>query len=129
MDFYIGGIFQGKLDAAKKNNPQFKIVDGEDFEKILLMKNQKVIWNDFNLGVKKFFQAGKDFAFIKEKFEEVIEKNPDSVFISCEIGCGIVPLEKFDRDYREITGRLQTFAAQKARKVFRVNCGILTRLK
>lgn len=129
MDFYIGGIFQGKLSAAKKNYPEFKVVDGENFEELVLAENQKFIWNDFNLGVKKFLEEGKSFDFIKEKFEKVIEKNPEAVFISCEIGCGIVPLEKSERDYREFVGRLQILAAQKAAKVFRVNSGILVRLK
>ena len=35
-------------------------------------------------------------------------KNPDLVLISNELGYGVVPMDVFDRNYRETTGRVCT---------------------
>ena len=50
--------------------------------------------------------------------------------ITCdEIGCGIVPLEKSDRDYRENVGRIMCRVVERAEHVERLICGIPQRLK
>ena len=36
------------------------------------------------------------------------EKNKDTIVIADEIGNGIVPLDAFEREYREQTGRAET---------------------
>ena len=41
-------------------------------------------------------------------------KNPDLIVISNELGYGVVPIDAFDRKYRESTGRLCTQLAAKA---------------
>ncbi|MCD7884268.1 MAG: bifunctional adenosylcobinamide kinase/adenosylcobinamide-phosphate guanylyltransferase [Lachnospiraceae bacterium] len=59
----------------------------------------------------------------------LIEKNPDIVIVSNELGYGIVPMEKQDRLWRETTGRVCTCLASRASAVVRVVCGIGTWLK
>ena len=46
-----------------------------------------------------------------------------------EVGCGVVPLARADRDRREAVGRLCCDLAARAEAVYRVNCGIAMRLK
>ena len=46
-----------------------------------------------------------------------------------EVGCGIVPVERLERDYREAVGRAGQLLAQNASQVFRVICGIPVRIK
>ena len=46
-----------------------------------------------------------------------------------EIGCGIIPLEKSERKWREITGRAGCIIAERAETVYRVCCGIATVIK
>lgn len=53
----------------------------------------------------------------------------DCVVVINEIGCGIVPLNKEDRDYREIVGRAACELAKRADAVFRVEAGISQRIK
>ena len=45
-----------------------------------------------------------------------------------EIGCGLVPIDAFEREYREAHGRIMTELAARAKRVDRVICGIGTRL-
>ena len=46
-----------------------------------------------------------------------------------EIGNGIVPLDAFEREYREQTGRAEILLAKKADEVVRVICGIGQKIK
>ena len=51
------------------------------------------------------------------------------VIICDEIGCGIVPMEAFERDYRETDGRICQRIAAYSEEVHRVICGLGMRIK
>lgn len=57
------------------------------------------------------------------------EKNPEIVIIANELGCGVVPVERFDRMWRELVGRMCVCAAEYADEVVRVVCGLGMKLK
>lgn len=61
--------------------------------------------------------------------ERICRENPEVIIICDEIGCGIVPLEKSDRDYRENVGRIMCRVVERAEHVERLICGIPQRLK
>lgn len=46
-----------------------------------------------------------------------------------EVGCGVVPLERADRERREAVGRLCCALAREAQAVYRLQCGLAMRLK
>ena len=46
-----------------------------------------------------------------------------------EIGNGIIPLEPFEREYRERTGRILVELASRAEEVERVICGMGQKIK
>lgn len=52
-----------------------------------------------------------------------------SVVICNEIGCGVVPLDRDERQRREAVGRLCCDLARRAHSVYRVSCGLGLRLK
>ena len=54
----------------------------------------------------------------------LLEANPDVILICDEVGCGVVPVDRFDRLYRETCGRLVTELAERSSRVHRVVCGI-----
>ncbi len=58
-----------------------------------------------------------------------MHRNDNCIIISDEIGNGIVPVEAFEREYRERTGRILIQLAQKAEEVERVICGIGQKIK
>ena len=46
--------------------------------------------------------------------------------VANELGCGIVPMDPFERQFREAFGRLCCRLAQEAKEVHRVICGLGT---
>lgn len=60
---------------------------------------------------------------------QILEQNPDLIVVTTEIGCGLVPVDAFERLYREAVGRICTELAAHAERVDRVQCGIGIRLK
>ena len=66
---------------------------------------------------------------VSELAEQIILKNPDVILVSQEVGYGVVPVDAFDRKYREAVGRVCTQLAAYSHKVTRVACGIGTVIK
>ena len=132
MKVIIGGYAQGKLAYVTGRLPagSFLVCDGrlpEEEEKAALKEGKKLlILNGFHRMVKKNLQEGKDPAFL---VESLCREYPECYVISDEIGNGIVPMDAFEREYREQTGRLLTKLAAEADEVVRVLCGIGQRIK
>lgn len=114
MKLVIGGFAQGKLEYVKAN---------------MLKDKSDVVINDFHLHIRKYLQEGKDADRLYEEVTDFIKEHPDTIIICDEIGNGIVPVDPFEREYREKTGRLLIELAKQADKVVRVTCGIGQRIK
>ena len=71
----------------------------------------------------------KDGKEVSELAENLIRCNPDVILVSDEVGYGVVPIDAFDRAYRENVGRICTKLAAYSDKVTRVICGIGTVIK
>jgi alpha-ribazole phosphatase len=67
--------------------------------------------------------------YITNYFLTLCRQNPDLILICDEVGNGIVPVEKSERDYRECVGRVLCMLAKEADSVERVQCGIPHRIK
>lgn len=118
MIFVFGGAFSGKSEYVKK---EFGIeaedgaeVSCEELEKAAAVKN-------FHLFLRKLTESGGDAC---SEIDSLLCKNPDIIIISNEIGCGVVPIDKPDREYREAVGRACCYLADKAERMIRVVCGI-----
>lgn len=61
--------------------------------------------------------------------ESLFEACPGRILVTDEIGLGIVPLDPFEREYREETGRICCLLASESEQVWRVVCGLGQRLK
>jgi adenosylcobinamide kinase/adenosylcobinamide-phosphate guanylyltransferase len=59
-----------------------------------------------------------------ESFAELIEKNPDIVIVTNELGYGVVPMDAMDRKVRETDGRICEALAAFSNEVHRVSCGL-----
>ena len=103
MEMIIGGAFQGKSAWAKEAYPGISWKNGADLEKTELMMAEGVL--DFQEFIKKELKAGHG---VSDLAEELWEKNPDIVLVSQEVGYGVVPMDAFDRKYREAVGRVCT---------------------
>lgn len=129
MKFIVGGEFQGKLEFAL-NLVGAKEEEALDLAKepLVDLKGKKIIYN-LNLFIKNNLAEGKTQEDIEKIINKLLNENPEIVIVSTEIGYGIVPMDKFDRSYREITGRICCMIAQKATEVHRVICGVGTVIK
>ena len=131
MKLVIGGYAQGKLQTMVRtlSNAQYVAFDGELPKEEQLHSDAKeklIIINHLHLWVKEQMLQNKN---PKEEILSFLEKHRECMIISDEIGNGIVPLDAFEREYREHTGRILIELAGKADEVVRVLCGIQQKIK
>ncbi|WP_432649939.1 bifunctional adenosylcobinamide kinase/adenosylcobinamide-phosphate guanylyltransferase [Huintestinicola sp.] len=123
MILIIGGAYQGKTEYARSLGIS-DICDGASEDIYRVWEHSAV--NNFQILVKRQLEAGLDSL---EEAERLLQKNPDIVIISTEIGGGIVPIEKSERLWRETVGKVCCYLARKSSRVVRVICGIPTIIK
>lgn len=124
MRLVIGGYAQGKLNYVLRT---YDLDEGQVLDSEMSEKTDKtVVFNHLHSWVKERILAGGN---PEKELETMIERWPDCILISDEIGNGIVPLETGEREYRERLGRMLVEIAKKADSVERVFCGIGQRIK
>lgn len=123
MMLIIGGAYEGKTEYAEAVGIS-DICDGETagFDEI---KKHKCVKN-YQMFVKRQLEVGLDPL---NEVDKLFDECPDIVIISTEIGCGIVPIEKSERIWRETVGKVCCFIAAKSEKVIRISCGIASVIK
>lgn len=125
MVLITGGVFQGKQAFARET---FQISDGiadgvaADFEELA---GARMIIN-FEQWIARELREKKDAV---QKAGQLAIRNPGVVICAAELGCGIVPADAFDRQWRETVGRICCMLAEKSDAVYRVVCGIGTKIK
>ena len=132
MKLVIGGRAQGKLNYVLQHmtDENYQIYDGvfpdagELFN--LTKKNEWLIVDHFHKWVNKELKENRN---PEEELEAFLKKGVRFVVISDEIGNGIVPVDAFEREYRERTGRMLIKLAEQADEVVRVLCGIGQKIK
>ena len=126
MKLVIGGYANGKLDyvLGRPEAQAYRVYDGclpEEAEWL-----EQVIIDHLNLWIKKQLEEQQN---PEQRLDEFLKQCPDCILISDEIGNGIVPMDAFEREYREKTGRILIELAKQADEVVRVVCVIGQKLK
>lgn len=127
MRLYIGAQGAGKLKAACRDRGREEIIikKGESGE----WEGKVDIFDGLHLFIKIRMEKEDQYEEILEKIQKMISENPE-IFILCdEIGCGVVPVDRFEREWREITGRVLCELTAQARQVNRVFYGIVQKIK
>ena len=130
MILIIGGSFQGKEEFAKKLIGQQKGGE-ENWEQLVCRGDepwQKALEKPCLVNFHGFIRQ-LQVTEEAEKFLCQVLKSEPLLITMDEVGCGIVPLKKEERDYREAVGRAGQKLAAAAREVWRVQCGIPVRIK
>ena len=121
MILITGGAFQGKKAYAMKT---FSL------EESAAADGRSCSWEEiytaggilhFHEYIRRSLEEGRE---LKTLAEDLARRNPEAVIVVNELGSGVVPVDAFDRSYRETTGRICCELAKKAREVHRVVCGI-----
>ena len=121
MEMIIGGAYQGKTAYARQRYPELEWVDGASVSETELMSAQGVL--NFQDYIRRELKEDREVSNLAER---LINGNPGLVIVSQEVGYGVVPVDAFDRKYREAVGRVCTKLAAYSHKVTRVICGIGT---
>lgn len=123
----IGGACQGKTEWVRTTFPEYKNISVED----LLTENREgrtkgfICLNQFHLCMRQWMNEDKNY----EEALNFIVSNPSWLIIADEVGNGIVPIDKFERKWREETGRALCKIAKEADVVYRIYCGIPEKIK
>ncbi len=117
MILVIGGAGQGKLAAALRNT-HFTEADVTR-----TLGEEKPVLDRLHEAVRAALGEGKTQAQI------LAELARHDVAISNEVGCGVVPADRFEREWREMVGRICCETARNADEVVRVFCGVPMVLK
>lgn len=138
MILIIGGFAQGKTEYVKDRFKESDLVfydaklpsesvssSNESNDSAAPLARKTIVINHLHELIKARLKAG---ANPEAEIKEFIAKC-DCIIICDEIGNGIVPMDAFEREYRERTGRILIELAKKANCVERVICGIGQRIK
>ena len=125
MELIIGGAFQGKTAYVKEN---FVISD----EDIFVCEKDSAPEFD-----KKCIAHIERFSYwcVEHGFEpaeylfEHAANLQDKIIVSDDISCGVVPINKTERAWREANGRLLIKLSKESKHVTRIFCGLSQRLK
>ena len=129
MKLILGGYAQGKLNYAVT---KYNVAEDHVFECVLpsIEEAEKlegtIIVSSLHKWIRKRIKEG---GRPEEEISAFVKKHADSVIICDEIGNGIVPMDPFERVYRERTGRILVKLASDAEEVERVVCGIAQKIK
>lgn len=127
MELYIGGTAQGKLSYVRQQTglgEEAIVVRPEELAGYAGSK--RVIFYQFQEWFRKEIEQEKN---PEETMERMVEMHPQLLIICNEVGNGIVPLARKEREYRERLGRYLCRLAARAVRVERIVCGIAQRLK
>ena len=127
MKLVIGGYAQGKLNYVlqKYQLPKYRVYDGTIPTKVEQYE-ETVIVNHFHQWVRdSLLKKGCP----EQEMLTLLDHYDRCVIISDEVGNGIVPIDPFEREYRERMGKILITIAERADEVERVICGIGQRIK
>ncbi len=125
MELIIGGAYQGKREYAKSH---FHMDDTDIFT---CREDGEPDWSARCIaGLENFaLRCVREGADPVELMKDHKSQWQNSVLISEDIFCGVVPLGAENRAWREAAGRLCQYLASEAAGVTRMFCGIARRLK
>lgn len=125
MIFIIGGSYQGKTEFAVNSFGLSENDVAEGSAPYSELRSAKCI-RRFENFVSSAIERNEDPL---ELTAELMNINPNVIIIMTEIGCGIIPIEKSERIYRELVGKTGCLLAERAERVIRLTCGIPAEIK
>lgn len=129
MVLIIGGVCQGKRRFARElsgMDEEAFLADTADGSKDHPEEAlKKRFLTGFHEWIRRLMEEGEDPG---EFVRQVLKAEPELVTMD-EVGCGVVPIERAERDYREAAGLAGQMLAAHAGQVYRIVCGIPVKIK
>lgn len=113
--FVVGGVGQDKLKGAQQKFPDAHVTPHfSDRVRQALAENRDAL------------EMTRDYlSFVQDELDD----EDKLVVVSDEVGCGIVPMDRDERVFREANGRVNCLLAGEADEVYRVTAGIFMKIK
>lgn len=111
MVFIIGGAAQGKNKYANEQYEGYEII------------------HDYHEVIREQLENGEDAIAHAVALLEGVEDIDRLVIVCGEVGHGLVPMDAFERSYRETVGKVNCYMASKAKTVIRIVAGLPVRIK
>ena len=135
MRLIVGGVHQGKREAALKllgREPETAaetVADGGRDSFDAALKGKLVL--NFHEYIRRFsfLEPEEARGNMRLFLEQLKKENPAATVVSDEIGCGIVPMAREDRLWRDLLGEALQDLAGESDEVYRVICGCVQTLK
>ena len=136
MILIIGGMCQGKHDFCKSEFPDAEVKEHYE-EKVRenLKEGKDPVseaekWLDEISATMEIDGTDTAVHLSMDSENRFKEQNPrELVIIMNEVGSGVVPMDKDEREWREPVGRVSCLFAKRADRVYRLLAGIPQRLK
>lgn len=125
MILIFGGSYQGKLEFAKET---FGVTENDVFTCTVDSEidwSKKVLYNLDQAFLRHVREGNESRDVLKEHLDQL----KDKILIVNDISQGIVPMERENRDWREMTGRAMLYISKEADEVYRVFCGLGSKIK
>lgn len=126
MKLVIGGYAQGKLDYVLSKYHLNKNIVWDSILPDCTLVKETIIINHLHLWIKNCMLEGR---CPEEEILLFLDSCQDCIIISDEVGNGIVPINAFEREYRERVGKILIQVAERAEEVERVICKIGQKIK
>ncbi len=125
MTFVFGGRYQGKLSYAQSLASQLHGIAPEDVVSVDNLDDARNahIFLNFEHWLR---QASGD---IYEQIDGLVAVNPCVIVVCADMSCGITPLKREERTWRELVGRVSCAMTKRAALVVRLQAGIPLVLK
>ena len=98
-------------------------------ETLLSEKTESRIVSQYHLYLRRRMQEGADEEILLQETKDFCKEHPNAIVVTEEVGCGVVPMDSFERTWREVCGRASVILAERSEQVYRLICGIPQRLK
>lgn len=126
MIFVFGGSYQGKTDFVKKT---FSLTDEDIFVPEEGMTEFETDRKAISHMERFIYSRIEKELPVFDWFDEHMEMFRDRIVICDDISCGVVPIEKILRLYRDNVGKQMQIFSREADEVYRVYAGLGEKLK
>lgn len=129
MYLIIGGHAQGKLAWAKEHFglTDDQILDGAAVsldETGFRFADKRALYNLQEL-LYRALEQGNSSRII----DRLLQLPPEAIIICNEVGAGLVPMDRQERQRRDLVGRTCCRLAEQAKEVWRIYCGLPQKIK
>lgn len=128
MTLIFGGAYQGKAEYAQEYFQKHAggEVNCHHCNDTDLTLPPAPVYLNLENWILALVKAKQDILPTVEAF---CSHNPHAIITFTDIFCGVVPIDKTQRHWREQSGRAMGILARKSTKVVRMFCGIATTIK